>query len=685
MLDALATTPRADGFRMPGEFEPHAGTWMLWPHRPDWWRLGGRLAQQAFANVATAIARFEPVTVGANPDQVAGARALLPADVRVVELASDDAWMRDCGPTFVVDETGRVRLTDWDFNSWGGTFDGAYETWDLDDMVPRGVAAIEGLERYHAPMVLEGGAINVDGEGTLLTTAECLLSPGRNPDLTREQIEGYLHDYLSVDKVIWLNRGLDPWETNGHVDDVACFVKPGVVVLSWTDDRDDWRYEVLAENYEILRAATDARGRPLEVHKMPLPDRMFLSAGEAEGIVSVDGTRPRRAGEEMAPAYLNFYVCNGGVVMPVFDDRRDDEARRVLERLYPDRTVVTVAGHEIILGGGCVHCITQQQPLGVDAPDGAVVGTLATGAHEAGESNTGGMGMTAVTVAATQMACSWDIEANLASAERLVREAAAEGANIILLQELFETPYFCIEQHPRHFDLARPFEGHSTIARMAGLAVELGVVLPVSFFERAGQVFFNSLAMIDADGSILGIYRKSHIPNGVGYQEKYYFSPGDTGFRVWRTRYGALGVGICWDQWFPETARCLALAGAEILFFPTAIGSEPYAPEVDSSLHWKRVQQGHAAANVIPVVVSNRIGVERGDHTEMTFYGASFIADHTGELVAEADGGSEAREMVVTASFDLDEVRQYREAWGLFRDRRPDLYGALATLDGRQR
>ncbi len=287
--------------------------------------------------------------------------------------------------------------------------------------------------------------------------------------------------------------------------------------------------------------------------------------------------------------------------------------------------------------------------------------------------------MTRVTVAATQMACSWDIEANLARAEELVREAAGKGANVVLLQELFATPYFCADQKQEHFALAQPAEGNATIARFAALAAELEVVLPVSFFERANNAYFNSLAMVDADGALLGLYRKSHIPQGPGYEEKFYFNPGDTGFRAWQTRYGTIGAGICWDQWFPECARAMALQGADILLYPTAIGSEPHNPDLDSRDHWQRVMQGHAGANMAVLAASNRIGVEENESAAMTFYGSSFVAGPTGEKVAEANRTDQA---VITASFDLNEVRAVRAAWGLFRDRRPELYDPLLTLDG---
>ena len=291
--------------------------------------------------------------------------------------------------------------------------------------------------------------------------------------------------------------------------------------------------------------------------------------------------------------------------------------------------------------------------------------------------------MSKVTVAATQMTCTWDTGTNVDRAEAMIREAAGQGAQIILIQELFETPYFCIEQEFKHLDLARTLEDSPLIKRMASLAHELEVVLPVSWFERAGTAFFNSVAMVDADGSILGVYRKTHIPNAVGYQEKQYCSPGDTGFKVWHTRYAKLGLGICWDQWFPEAARCMALMGAEILLYPTAIGDEPGDPGApDSMPHWQNTMCGHAAANIMPLVASNRIGTETATTSDMqmTFYGSSFIADEFGNRVKIA---SRTDQTVLVHSFDLAEIRSLRETWGVFRDRRPDQYAALATLDGR--
>lgn len=289
--------------------------------------------------------------------------------------------------------------------------------------------------------------------------------------------------------------------------------------------------------------------------------------------------------------------------------------------------------------------------------------------------------MKKVTVAATQMACSWDLEDNLDKAEGLVRQAAEQGAQIILLQELFETPYFCIEISESYHAMASTLEESKTFARLSALAKELQVVLPFSWFEQAGNMRYNSVAIIDVDGSLLGTYRKTHIPDSDGYLEKYYFTPGDTGFKVFQTRYAKIGVGICWDQWFPESARSMALKGAELLFFPTAIGSEPSQPDLDSKPHWQRVMQGHAAANQVPIIASNRIGTEIAQYRdlELTFFGSSFIVDGTGQLVAEADRVTQG---VLVHEFDLDHLAFQRQAWGLYRDRRPSQYNTLLTSDG---
>jgi N-carbamoylputrescine amidase len=287
--------------------------------------------------------------------------------------------------------------------------------------------------------------------------------------------------------------------------------------------------------------------------------------------------------------------------------------------------------------------------------------------------------MNKINLAITQMACSWDRQENIDNAIDMVREAAAAGANIVLLQELFETPYFCKDINEKYFELATKVSENPAVLQLQPIAKELGVVIPGGIFERANNAFFNTLVMIDADGEILGRYRKSHIPDAFGYTEKYYFSPGDTGITVWNTRFCRLAVPVCWDQWFPETARIAALRGAELILYPTAIGSEPNSTDTLALRHWQRTQQGHAAANVIPIAAANRIGSEQGESCDMRFFGSSFITDHLGEIVVEA---SEDKCQVLVSEIDLGEASRYRNLWNLFRDRRPDLYGPLMTLDG---
>ncbi len=364
MTRTLKSTPRRDGFRMPAEFEPHAGTWMLWPERPDNWRLGAKPAQQAFAAVATAIVASEPVTVGVSAAQYEHARSVLPAAVRLVEITSNDAWVRDTGPTGVVDGKGRVRGVDWHFNAWGGLDGGLYFPWDQDDMVARKILEIEGVERYRAPFVLEGGAIHVDGEGTLLTTEECLLNPNRNPGLDRRDIEARLADYLGIERVIWLGRGVYNDETDGHVDNLCCFIRPGEVALTWTDDPADPQYAISRDALARLKASRDARGRALTVHKLPQPGPLIMTEEESAGVDRREGTRPRQAGDRMAGSYVNFYIANRRVVMPLLDPLLDARVLRLLRRLFKGREVVGVPAREILLGGGNIHCITQQLPGG---------------------------------------------------------------------------------------------------------------------------------------------------------------------------------------------------------------------------------------------------------------------------------------------------------------------------------
>jgi len=349
---------------MPAEWAHHSGCWLIWPERPDNWRQGGKPAQAAFTAVATAIATTEPVTVAVSFRQFDNARSELPPHIRVVEMTNDDAWIRDCGPTFVVNDAGDVRGVDWDFNAWGGLVDGLYFPWAADDAVARKVLEIEGAARYKAPFVLEGGSIDVDGEGTLLVTEECLLSAGRNPDLTREEIEALLRKYLGVEVIVWLPFGVYMDETNGHVDNFCRFVEPGKVMLTWTDDQDDPQYERSAAALTVLENTLDAKGRAFQVVKIAQPGPIFITAEESQGVDSIAGTLPRETGDRLAGSYVNSYIGNDTVVLPIFDDAHDDAAIAAYTEMFAPRRILTVPGREILLGGGNIHCITQQVPSG---------------------------------------------------------------------------------------------------------------------------------------------------------------------------------------------------------------------------------------------------------------------------------------------------------------------------------
>ncbi len=367
MSQLLTSTPLADGFRMPAEWEPHAGCWMLWPERSDNWRGGAKPAQHAFAAVAAAIATGEPVSVCVSPGQYLVARQMLDPGVRLIEMTSNDSWIRDCGPTFVINDLGETRGVDWKFNAWGGLEDGLYFPWDQDDLVGEKVIELERAPRYAPDFILEGGSIDVDGEGSVIVTEQCLLNHDRNPGLDRAQIEANLRNYLGCQTVIWLENGVYLDETKGHTDNFCRFVAPGVVILTWTDDKADPQYAISANAFERLNAVRDAHGRKLTIHKLHQPTPILISAAEAAGVDQVEGTLPRNEGDRLAASYVNFYVGNGVLVVPSFGDAMDIPAQTLLAEVFPGRKIIAVPGREILLGGGNIHCITQQQPLGVSA------------------------------------------------------------------------------------------------------------------------------------------------------------------------------------------------------------------------------------------------------------------------------------------------------------------------------
>ncbi|WP_434335703.1 agmatine deiminase [Mycoplasma capricolum subsp. capricolum] len=361
MSKKMNSTPKKDGFWMPGEWEKHDQCWMIWPERSDNWRLGAKPAQRVFANVANAIAKYEKVTMLVSHQQFENARNLLDQNVRVIECSNDDSWMRDVGPTIVKNKDGEIRGVDWVFNAWGGFKGGLYFPWDKDDAIARKVCEISNIDYYRTDFVLEGGSIHTDGDGTLYTTEECLLNENRNPDLSKEQIEENLKEYCGVEKVIWLPLGVYNDETNGHVDNLLHVVSPGHVVLTWTDDTTDPQYERSKLAYDILINTLDAKGRKIKVTKLHQPEPLFITKEEAEGIDVCD-TMSREPEQRMPASYANFYIANNAIILPIFGDKYDDLAVKTLQSVYPNHKIETVMAREILLGGGNIHCITQQQP-----------------------------------------------------------------------------------------------------------------------------------------------------------------------------------------------------------------------------------------------------------------------------------------------------------------------------------
>ena len=364
------TTPSADGYYMPAEYEPHKGCIMIWPKRPGSWNYGAKKAREAFKRVAWAIAESEEVFMLAEADVEENAREMLTGNpghaIHVIRMESDDAWARDVAPTFVVNDEKNVRGIDWEFNAWGGDVDGLYAHWEKDDQVAEKVCEELHYDCYEAhPFVLEGGSIHSDGEGTVLVTAACLLSAGRNPKLSKQEIEQKLCDYLGAQKVIWLERGIYNDETNEHVDNICAFVRPGEVVLAWTDDETDPQYAMSKSCLEILERETDAMGRKIKVHKLPIPKTpICVTEEDLGGYEFEDGEDTREVGERLAASYVNFYISNGGVIVPQFGDEHDEAAVEILKAAFPERTVYPVPARDILLGGGNIHCITQQIPEG---------------------------------------------------------------------------------------------------------------------------------------------------------------------------------------------------------------------------------------------------------------------------------------------------------------------------------
>lgn len=360
----IDSTPRQDGYFMPSEMAHHRCTYVLWPEREDNWRYNAEPGQAAFKQVIETIAKYEPVVVGVNKSQYLHLLEMNLPNVQIVEISNNDSWVRDTGATFVVNADGGMRAIDWKFNAYGGLVNGIYFPWDQDDYIAPKMAAIEKVDYYHlTDFVLEGGSIHSDGEGTLLTTEECLLDPGRNPNMSKDEIEAMLKEYTGAEKVLWIPKGIFMDEdTNGHVDNICQWVAPGKVVLAWEDNPEDPQHERSQMAYDYLSQQTDAQGRPIEIVKIHVPNPVLITKEESEGVDVVEGTLPRREGDRLPASYINYYNCNGAIILPIFDDPHDAAVIATLQELFPDKVIEPIPAREILLGGGNIHCITQQVP-----------------------------------------------------------------------------------------------------------------------------------------------------------------------------------------------------------------------------------------------------------------------------------------------------------------------------------
>jgi len=366
MSRTLDSTPLKDGFRMPGEFEPKSGCWLGWPERPDVWRNGGKDAQRVWVTICAAIAKSEPVTVCVSAAQYNNARQMLPADIRLIEMSTNDSWFRDTACAFLVNDKGDVRGVDWTFNAYGGLDGGIYFPWDKDDQIARKMLEVERMDRYRSDLIAEMGGIQCDGQGTLLTTEQCLLNKNRNGHLGKAEVEEQLRQYMGVEKIIWLPRGCKFDETDGHIDDLACWTAPAEILLQWTEDKSDPQYEIYQEAYNILSQSTDAKGRKLTIHKIPQPTALEWTPKETLGVDAVAGALERLEGTKICASYINYYIGNSVVVVPEFDDPMDQPAKDVLHGLFPDHEIIGIPhAREILLGGGNVACITQPQYAGI--------------------------------------------------------------------------------------------------------------------------------------------------------------------------------------------------------------------------------------------------------------------------------------------------------------------------------
>ncbi len=641
---------------LPPEWARQSAVMLTWPHRHGDWADSLEKVERVYLQMPAVICARQDLLVVAYDEEHAkylgekmtGA-GIDQSRLHLAVATNDDSWARDHGPiTVLVD--GKPLLLDFVFNGWGGKFSAEQDTRINKRLFHAGVF---NCDLRSIELVLEGGSIESDGMGTLMTTRKCLLNPNRNPGLGLEQIEGQLKDLLGVERILWLDHGeLAGDDTDAHIDTLARFADARTITYVRCDDPDDAHYAELQAMERELQQFTTFDGQPYNLVPLPWPTASF----------DEDGRR-------LPATYANYLIINDAVLVPTYDDPKDSEALSILAGCFPGREIIGINCRPIIEQNGSLHCLTMQLPAGVIGSEPAPATTPT--------SETSGRKSRTLKVGLVQQRCSADRLKNIEASMAGIRKAAAQGAKLVLLQELHTSLYFCQTEDVDHFDLAETIPGPSTDA-FSKLARELDVVIVTSLFERrAAGLYHNTAVVIERDGSIAGKYRKMHIPDDPGFYEKFYFTPGDLGFTPIQTSVGRLGVLVCWDQWYPEAARLMALAGADLLIYPTAIGWDPRDDESEKKRQreaWITIQRAHAVANGVPVIAINRIGHEADPSSQsqgIQFWGSSFVAGPQGEILAEA--GHEG-EQVLVCEIDLGRGEDVRRIWPYLRDRRIDAY-----------
>jgi len=626
--------------RLPAEWEEQEFVQLVFPHKDTDWNEYLEDSINTFVNIAKAIAKYQKCLIVAK--NLTKVKAIFDDftyinNLTFVRIDSDDTWARDFGGITVQNED-KFTILDFKFNAWGGKFHHKLDNQITSKLKLKGL--LKQYSHQTIPFVLEGGAIESDGEGTIMTTSNCMLNKNRNPSLNKTSIEKQLLNTLGASKVLWLNSGeLDGDDTDSHIDTLARFVSSNTIVYQGCDDIDDENYSSLKSMEEELKTFTNSKNKPYELVKLP-------------GIKAI-----YNEGERLPATYANFLIINDAVLVPTYNDTNDEKTINIFKELFPSRDIISIGCTTLIKQHGSLHCVTMQYPKTTKEEDN--ISKLKT--------------------ALIQQKYYSSKDETIRQTVLKIQDASKSGAKLVVLQELHQTHYFCQNENINTFDLAESWE--EDIKFWASIAKKNNIVLVTSLFEkRAEGLYHNTAVVFEKDGTVAGKYRKMHIPDDPGFYEKFYFTPGDTGFEPISTSVGKLGVLICWDQWYPEAARLMTLAGAQILIYPTAIGwfeddsKEEQQKQLDA---WITVQRGHSIANGLPIITTNRVGFEKDDSDVLKgtqFWGNSFVLGAQGEFLAHA---SNQKEQILYATIDLKNTQNVRRWWPFLRDRRIECYNGI--------